>query len=342
MQKLIFKNGNGVEIDLTSGNYGITEWDGFSGDDLNIQSQQVPFQDGAVFLDALMEQRTLNVTLAIQDDNDLEKRYRLRREIISVMNPKLGEGILIYTNDFISKQIHVIPQLPVFPNKNSNEPGTPKASLSWSACNPYWEDLKDTEVTFQLGQQPIIKNEGDVPCQIEMDWFTNYVKNGRVTNVTQNQKIKYNGDLNDSLKIVTEVGKKSVTTEKMEFDVSNIGVNFHSICFSTELNLFVAVGSSGIILTSSDGITWTSRTSGVSTILNGITYSDELNLFVVVGNSGTILYSVFSLAENQIQNISADSDIGMNLGVGDNQFRINKDGGNMVVRIKFRQKYIGV
>ena len=29
MQKLVWQNAKGVELDLTSGNYGITEWEGF-------------------------------------------------------------------------------------------------------------------------------------------------------------------------------------------------------------------------------------------------------------------------------------------------------------------------
>ncbi|MBO7732293.1 MAG: phage tail family protein, partial [Methanobrevibacter sp.] len=95
MQKLVWQNANGVELDLTSGNYGITEWEGFSNASLNIQSQQVPFQDGGVFLDALIEQRELSVTLAMQDNNNLELRYQNRRELISALNPKLGEGYLI-------------------------------------------------------------------------------------------------------------------------------------------------------------------------------------------------------------------------------------------------------
>ena len=49
MQKLIWTNSDGDSIDLTSGNYGITNWEGFSNTSLNIQSQQVPFQDGGVF-----------------------------------------------------------------------------------------------------------------------------------------------------------------------------------------------------------------------------------------------------------------------------------------------------
>ena len=63
MQKLVFTNGGGQTIDLTSvlngGNFGITNWEGLSGVGLNIQVQQVPFQDGGVFLGALMEQREI-------------------------------------------------------------------------------------------------------------------------------------------------------------------------------------------------------------------------------------------------------------------------------------------
>ena len=78
MQKLVWINGNDEEINLTSGDYGITNLEGFSNTDLNIQSQQVPMQDGSVFLDALLSERQLSVNLAINDGNDLEKRYRLK------------------------------------------------------------------------------------------------------------------------------------------------------------------------------------------------------------------------------------------------------------------------
>ena len=104
MQKLIWTNSDGDSIDLTSGNYGITNWEGFSNTPLNIQSQQVPFQDGGVFIDALLEQRELSVTLAMQDNGNLEDRYRMRRELIHALNPKLGEGYLIYKNDFTQKE----------------------------------------------------------------------------------------------------------------------------------------------------------------------------------------------------------------------------------------------
>lgn len=56
--------------------------------------------------------------------------------------------------------------------------------------------------------------------------------------------------------------------------------------------LYVAVGASGTIITSSDGITWTSRTSGTANNLNSVVcgYNSSFGC-VAVGSNGTILTS---------------------------------------------------
>ena len=51
----------------------------------------------------------------------------------------------------------------------------------------------------------------------------------------------------------------------------------------------MTVGESGTILTSSDGVTWTSRTSGTSDKIREVTYGNST--FVTVGDNGTILTS---------------------------------------------------
>lgn len=290
MQKLVWKNSLGDEIDLTSGHYGITEWEGFSGTELNIQSQQVPFQDGSVFLDALLSERELSVTLAMEDENNLETRYQLRRELIHILNPKLGEGYLIYTNDFISKRIKCVPHIPLFPTKNSNDPGTPKASLAWTACEPYFEDLEDTFVNIKLGQLPVIKNEGDIPAQVEIDFFTGNAVNPYILNKTTTKKIGYNGTLNKSLHINTNIGKKEVVTQDLYLNIAQSSIRFNDICFSAPLSMFVAVGD-GVCFYSGDGLSW----ERISLNVNGDTYRciwvDEKQIFVVVGENGNLLTS---------------------------------------------------
>lgn len=211
MQKLVFINGNGTQIDLTAGNFGITNWAGLSNTGLNIQSQQVPFQDGGVFLDALIEQRELSVTLAMQDNNNLEERYRMRRELIHILNPKLGEGYLIYTNDFISKRIKCVAQIPLFETHNSNDSGTPKASLAWTACEPYWEDLEETIQVINSNERKIVVNNGDIPCQINGEIVpVPSVKDIVLKSLTNEKEIGVSGTVENIINISTETGKKQV------------------------------------------------------------------------------------------------------------------------------------
>ena len=324
MQKLVWQNANGETIDLTSGSYGITEWEGFSNASLNIQSQQVPFQDGAVFLDALIEPRELNVTLAMQDNNDLELRYQLRRELIHKLNPKLGEGYLIYTNDFISKRIKCVAQIPLFETHNSNDSGTPKASLSWVANEPYWEDLEETVVA--ISGLNTVQNEGDVSAQVEIIIPTG-ASNPAIANRRNQKQIKLLGSYDDTVEINTNLGQKYAKSEVLDFTWVSGGtfysrafgngkyvyigtqivvedylsgkivsvdsgnnVQFNDVIFAD--GQFIAVGQNGTILASTDGINWISRTSGTSVALRDIVYGN--NLFVVVGSgspSGCILTS---------------------------------------------------
>jgi len=54
---------------------------------------------------------------------------------------------------------------------------------------------------------------------------------------------------------------------------------------------FAAVGNSGKIMTSANGITWTSKASGITNDLYGIVYEEAVNRFAAVGAGGVILTS---------------------------------------------------
>ena len=56
-------------------------------------------------------------------------------------------------------------------------------------------------------------------------------------------------------------------------------------------SIWMAVGDNGTIKTSSDGIVWTTQTSGTTANLNGVTYATELGQFIAVGDNNTIITS---------------------------------------------------
>ncbi len=314
MQKLIFINKNETEIDLTSGAFGITYWEGLSNTELNIQTQQVPFNDGGVFLDALMEQREITVTVAVADDGDLEKRYELKRQLISVLNPKLGEGILIYRNNFLSKRIKAVPQLPIFENKNSNDIGTLKASITFSCPSPYWEDLEETEV--ELTGMNVIENNGDVTIQVKITIPSNS-NEFAIINQKNKKQISLQENSKNPIIIDTNFGEKSVKTYENNFvwnsggllnrvisvngrliivgsliltrdnfgDFNRIDFDLASslLCVTYGNGLYVA-GGVNILITSPDGINWTSQSLNIGAYsFQDITYGN--GLFVAVGPS---------------------------------------------------------
>lgn len=287
MQKLVFTNSKGAVINLTESPLGITEWEGFSNVTAEIQEQQVPFVDGSVYIDNLLADRELSVTLAIDDSNNLNKRYEIRRNLIKILNPKLGQGYLTYQNNYLKKQIKCIPQTPVFETKNSDTAGTPKALLSFTACEPFWEDIDSTLVNFSLTEQPTVVNEGDVATQVKLK-LGGQSTNPSIINVTTGARIGLNGLISVPVEINTEFGKKSVVGSVMGWNNIFGGVLYG---IASKGENAVVVGTDGAILYTKDGLTWKSQISGTVEDLHGVTANLNFDLFVAVGTDGTVVYS---------------------------------------------------
>ena len=290
MQKLVFINGAGNQIDLTSGNFGITNWAGLSNTSLNIQTQQVPFEDGGVFLDALMEQREIEITVAIYDGNNLELRYQKKRELISALNPKLGEGTLIYTNDYLSRQIKAVPQIPLFENKNSNDAGTLKASVAFSCPSPYWEDIEETVIQFTSSQFPKVQNNGDIKTQLTLDLLGSK-NNTVIKNLVNKKQIVLNGTESKPLYISTELGSKKIYNENADYTFLKTWYTYDSFCYAENPFYYYCIMQDKI-MKSLDCVKWEVITTIDYSIYKNFTKIIYFNnkLFLL-GENGLILKS---------------------------------------------------
>jgi hypothetical protein len=68
---------------------------------------------------------------------------------------------------------------------------------------------------------------------------------------------------------------------------SSAAGTWNAVIWVADLNLFVAVGSGGLVQTSPDGITWTARTASQANDWRALAYSHSLGLIVAVASNGT-------------------------------------------------------
>ena len=282
MQKLRFVNANGDEIDFTDfENFGVTSWDGLDKTDLDVQSQTSPFQDGSVFLDAVLQDRNLSFTVCINDKGNLEKRYELKRFMIHVLNPKLGEGTLYYTNDYLSMKIKAVPDVPSFPTKNLNNGGTLKAGVSFTACNPYWESLEPTAVTIKRGETMTLTNGGDVPAQLEISIGTLGIESPSIMNLTTKKRIDFPGKFDSPIVVSTKYGKKEAVTKSLAMKWLS-GGHLEKICASSDKILIAG----NVILTKDIFEGYDECNSQTWDMIIDVAYSPKLNLFCILGAEG--------------------------------------------------------
>ena len=149
-----------------------------------------------------------------------------------------------------------------------------------------------------------------------------------LANITMEQIIYLSNELKRFI-IVSSGGGAYLSRDGIAWERMSTGVSgyLYSLTYSETLNLVVAVGASGVILTSSDGgIHWDNQTSPVSTSLRSIIYSKRLNLFVVVGDGGTILTSPDGINWTQqtntnstrLNSIAYNSELNLFVAVGGN------------------------
>jgi hypothetical protein len=232
VRRLSYINPRNIEVVFDSSLFAISSFEGVGVPSINIQEQKSPYQDGAISIDQLVESRELTLNGLIAVGKNLSLVYRYMKELSSLVNPKLGPGLLTYTNDHGSWKINCTPVGPIFPNTNANE-GNQKFQIVFHCHDPYWQSLISEELQLQnivsLVEFPIefvpggielasyegdavdAYNEGDVPTPITVRIYGPST-NPRLTKTSTGEFLRIIKTLatGDLIEIDTTPGSKSV------------------------------------------------------------------------------------------------------------------------------------
>lgn len=230
MSILTFINSKGDSIDLTNDYpYKLTLFEGTGGTSVNNQTQSSPYQDGAEYIDSLLEPRDLHVEFVIarSGQGEIEK---MRQTVNKLFNPKLGIGTLRYNYSGIKEIKVIIDAGPSFPVGNDNKAeGMQRVLVDFIAPDPYWRSPNDTSkplqayvgnftlpftLPFELGtsgSRTTLYNEGDVPAPIRID-IQGPVTNPQIINNTTGAWLRVNRSItaDEILHIDTTEGRKRV------------------------------------------------------------------------------------------------------------------------------------
>ncbi|OLN21909.1 phage tail protein [Domibacillus antri] len=240
-EKITFTNSRGQSVDIANRPpYLLSNPNGLGDVNADIQRQKAPLQDGSTFIDSVLDERILNFEVAIIGDNEADVEEK-RVYLASVFNPKLGEGLLRFKNEYGIKEIKAVADgVPTFPSGTENRGRTYQRSIVNLICpDPYWKSLSVTEEPafeglfsfpfegeFQMGMQRdrrIINNDGNAPAPLQVEFFGPAL-NPKIINNTTGEYIKVNQNLleGEIMKIDTSDTNKSVVFIGVDGSVRNV------------------------------------------------------------------------------------------------------------------------
>lgn len=242
MRSLVYTNPRGVSLTLYQDPFLITSLEGLDLPTVDIQEQKAPYQDGTTYLDALFEPRTITVTGAITQPQDLSAIFTSRAEILAALNPKNGPGVLTYTNDNATyTTVATVTGAPLFPDKPATEP-LQRFQITFYCNDPYWYAEDQGSITMSLvtggltfpitfpitfgtyiGNTPTAAvNAGDSETPVIIS-VNGPAVNPVITNQTTGELIRCNIEIfaGDILSINTKFGSKAITLNSSAGVISN-------------------------------------------------------------------------------------------------------------------------
>ncbi|MBO0602695.1 phage tail family protein [Sporosarcina sp. E16_3] len=226
---LEFTNSRGDTIRLGDANIGLVSVEGLGDVGAEIQTHRSPFQDGATFVDALLEPRYVQTELIVRGGGYNVVRSE-RKRLTGVVNPKLGVGVLRYVADGEERQIMAIAEsVPYYPDAEGRGERWQRALVTFVCPSPFWQDVNPTIIKLQdfvgnfffpisfpasfsiRGDEENLLNTGDVPTPINVT-FRGESVNPVITKVSTGEFIRINRTIpaEHSLIITTGFNEKSV------------------------------------------------------------------------------------------------------------------------------------
>lgn len=283
MHRITITNSRGESLVLGNSNHILTNIDGVGTPEVDTAMQRGHLQDGRTYLGSTFDARQIALTAILQAKSE-EELWKMRQWAMRVLDPKLGEGKLLYEYDGGTKVITVVSEGAQFPPK-SKLTGQQNLEVDLICPNPYFNDIEDGGeplaawlggLKFPLrfptrfaerGRDRMINNDGHVATPVIIE-FNGPAVNPVVTNATTGEFIKVRRNLaaGDRLVINTTWGKKSVTIHYADGSTSN-GFNY----IDPETTFWqLVVGENVIRYTADDGgnqavlkITWNRRYIGI-------------------------------------------------------------------------------
>ncbi|MCM3316187.1 phage tail family protein [Rummeliibacillus stabekisii] len=226
MEKVIFTNSRGESIEFGDSPFYLQSIEGLGEVSAQIQTQKSPYMDGSSFLDAILDERDIDIDFMISYPfGTYEDISKARALIAKVCNPKLGPGLLRYENDYVVRVINAVADsVPSFPDNGGRTTVLQKGQLSFVANNPYWKSLSIEEEPafkplfqfpfsqpFQIGLQQdkrILNNDGDAPVPLFIEFYGPAL-NPVIKNNTTGEFIKVNQELLEGERMVIDTSEEN-------------------------------------------------------------------------------------------------------------------------------------
>jgi hypothetical protein len=145
MRYMTYTNSNGGSVILGQVDYPITSIDGLGVTEVEIASQKAPYQDGSTWIDNTLADREISIEGAINKPKDMPEMYAAKSALMAVLNPKLGQGTLVYTDDNGSRQVTCTPQI-TFASKDGTDPFL-RYSVTFTCNDPYFYATTESQIT---------------------------------------------------------------------------------------------------------------------------------------------------------------------------------------------------